>query len=94
MDFSSTNVNQIQTSADESENDLEDVMRLKLKRALDNLAEKVMKRIEHDPSGYNKAIAMFEKTVEKLPSSVDSALQKTLCSFGKSVTQVFLSSSS
>ena len=94
MDISSTNVNQIQTSADESENDLEDVMKLKLKKALDNLAEKVIKRIEHDPTGYNKAIAMFEKTVEKLPSSVDSALQKTLCSFGKSVTQVFLSSSS
>ena len=32
---------------------------------------------------------IFEKTVKRLPSSVDTALQKSLCSFGKSFTQVF-----
>ena len=89
-DINSDNINQIQTSADPSENDPENV-RLKLKNALDSLAEKVLNRIVHDPSGYTKAIAMFEKTVEKLPKSVDSALQKSLCSFGKSVTQAALS---
>ena len=31
---------------------------------------------------------IFEKTVKRLPSSVDTALKKSLCSFGKSFTQV------
>ena len=38
--------------------------------------------------GYEKAIAALEKSVQKLPSTVDSALQKSLYSFGKSVTEV------
>ena len=84
------NVNQTQYFADVSENDDEDV-RAKLKRALDKLAEKINNRIDYDLSGYNKAVAIFEKTVDKLPCSVDSALQKSLCSFGKSITQVMLS---
>ena len=50
-----------------------------------------MKRIDHDSVGYSKAVAIFEKTVDKLPSTVDSALQKSLCSFGKSITQVMSS---
>ena len=84
------NVNQTQYFADVSENDDEDV-RAKLKRALDKLAEKINNRIDYDLSGYNKAVAIFEKTVDKLPCSVDSALQKSLCSFGKSITQVISS---
>ena len=28
----------------------------------------------HDPAGYEKAIAALEKSVQNLPSSVDSAL--------------------
>ena len=67
------------------------ILRAKLKRALDKLAEKINNRIDYDLSGYNKAVAIFEKTVDKLPCSVDSALQKSLCSFGKSITQVMLS---
>ena len=38
--------------------------------------------------GYEKALAVLEKTVEKLPDTVDTALQKCLYGFGKSVTQV------
>lgn len=65
-----------------------DDIKEKLKQSLAALADKMMKRIEHDPVGYGKAVSIFEKTVEKLPHTVDSALQKSLCSFGKSITQV------
>ena len=84
------NVTQTQYLADVPENNSNDV-KTKLKKALDSLAEKVMKRIDHDSVGYSKAVAIFEKTVDKLPSTVDSALQKSLCSFGKSITQVMSS---
>ena len=47
-----------------------------------------MSRIDSDPAGYAKAVDTFEKTVGKLPNKSDSALQKSLCSFAKSVTQV------
>ena len=65
----------------------EDV-KAKLKQTLGALADKIMRRIEHDPVGYSKAVNIFGKSVEKLPYSVDSALQKSLCSFGKTITQV------
>ena len=66
----------------------EDV-KCKLKQTLAVLAAKIMARVEHDPAGYSKAVDIFGKTVERLPCSVDSLLQKSLCSFGKTVTQVF-----
>ena len=68
-------------------NDIE----MTLERALTSLKEKIKNRIAHDPSGYQKALKIFEKSVERLPSTVDSSLQKTLSTFGKSVTQVKLS---
>ena len=60
----------------------------KLQEALKRLSDKVMARIESDPEGYSKSIKIFEKTVDKLPNKSDSALQKSLCCFGKSVIQV------
>ena len=51
---------------------------------------KILSRVTQDPVGYGKALNIFEKTVDRLPATVDSALQKSLCSFGKSVTQVGL----
>ena len=62
----------------------------KLQRILSKLGDKLSARIDHDPSGYSKALDILEKTVDKLPAKGDSALQKSLCSFGKSVTQVKL----
>ena len=62
----------------------------KLQEALKRLSDKVMARIESDPEGYSKSIKIFEKTVDKLPNKSDSALQKSLCCFGKSVIQVRL----
>ena len=64
-------------------------IKTKFKETVAALTEKVMARIDKDPTGYRKAVEIFEKTVKRLPSSVDTALQKSLCSFGKSVTQVF-----
>ena len=63
-------------------------VKAKLKETLSVLADKIFARVEHDPVGYSKAVDLFSKSVEKLPISVDSALQKSLCSFGKSITQV------
>ena len=50
------------------------------------MEQKNYSRISHEPAGYEKAIEIFNKTVDKLPS-VDSALQKSICAFGKTVTQ-------
>ena len=58
--------------------------------ALRALQDKLTARLAHDPEGYKRAVADLEKTVEKLPKTSDSALQKCLHSFGKSVTQVLL----
>ena len=60
----------------------------KIKEALEKLEEKLMCRVEKDLSGYKKAAETFQKTVDRLPASSDSALQKSLCSFAKSFTQV------
>ena len=65
-------------------------IRQQLCAALQTLQGKIAARIEEDPVGYKKAVADLQKTVEKLPSTRDSALQKCLHSFGKSVTQVQL----
>ena len=55
---------------------------------LNKLSEKLMSRIDQDPAGYSKALDVLDKTVDRLPARVDTALQKALCAFGKSVTQV------
>ena len=65
-------------------------IRQQLCAALQTLQGKIAARIEEDPVGYKKAVADLQKTVEKLPTTRDLALQKCLHSFGKSVTQVQL----
>ena len=52
------------------------------------LGDKLLCRIDQDPAGYNKALDIFNKTIDKLPANIDSALQKSLCSFGKTIVQV------
>ena len=63
------------------------VVKEKLNRVLSLLQEKISPRIEMDTQGYSKALDVLEKTIKRLPDAVDSALQKSLCQFGKSVTQ-------
>ena len=58
----------------------EDV-KAKLRDTLAAFTEKILNRVDHDVAGYDKAVSIFSKTVEKLPSTVDAALQKSLCSF-------------
>ena len=65
-----------------------EIAQTKLKRVLAKLGDRIMTRIIEDPVGYNKALDILEKTVDSLPTTVDSALQKCLCTFGKTVTQV------
>ena len=60
----------------------------KLDDVLNQLRSKLEARICEDPTGYEKAVQAFQKSVQRLPSTSDSALQKCLHSFGKSVTQV------
>ena len=59
----------------------------KLERVLLKLQRKIAPRIEMDTVGYSKALDIIEKTIDRLPGSVDTALQKSLAQFGKSVTQ-------
>lgn len=66
-----------------------DEVKEKLRKVLKKLEDKIGVRVEHDVSGYDRSLDILEKTIDRLPSSVDSALQKTLCSFGKTVTQVW-----
>ena len=65
-------------------------VKIKLETVMKHLHDKLAARIQHDPSGYEKALAAMDKTVQRLPSTVDSALQKCLYTFGKSVTEVMI----
>ena len=65
-----------------------ELLNTKLCDALDLLKDKIRERIDCDQLGYKKAVANFHKTVAKLLSKRDSALQKSLHTFGKSITQV------
>ena len=60
----------------------------RLGSTLKALYDKLAARIPEDPAGYQRAVSDLEKTVQKLPKTSDSALQKCLHTFGKSVTQV------
>ena len=65
-----------------------DIVTRKLAAVINKLHDKLAARISYDPSGYDKALTVLDKTVDRLPATVDTALQKVLYSFGKSVTQV------
>ena len=65
-------------------------VKVKLDDIFNQLKFKIEARISHDPLGYDKALGTLQKTVQRLPSTSDSALQKCLHAFGKTVTQVKL----
>ena len=65
-----------------------EAVKQKVEYVLKRLRDKLLARIDQDPAGYNKALDVFGKTVDKLPATIDSALPKSLCAFGKTVTQV------
>ena len=55
-----------------------DIISAKLATVMNKLHDKLAARISHDPTGYEKALAVLDRTVDKLPATVDTALQKVL----------------
>ena len=64
-----------------------EILKIQLRNTLAKLEEKIGNRIDKDLNGYDKALDIFEKQVERLPETVDGALQNSLCTFGKVATQ-------
>ena len=63
-------------------------LKSKLRKAIEAFTENIEMRIDNDFLGYKTSINTFTKQLEKLQNvKKDSALQKTLCSFGKTVTE-------
>ena len=72
---------------DEDRGSSVDELKAKLKAALNKLEEKIGQRIDKDTQGYNKALDIFTKHVERLPVNNDSTLQSSLCNFGAIYTE-------
>ena len=65
-----------------------EALKEKLQNSMETFRAEINLRIEGDIEGYKTAIEVFSRQLEKLGKvKRDSALQKTLCSFGKSVTE-------
>ena len=73
-------------SADESNEEKVEEVKTKLKRSLAVLEGKIGQRMDKDILGYENALKIFEKHVERLPATTDSALQNALCKFGETST--------
>ena len=72
--------------AEESNEEKAEELKDKLKNTLALLEGKIAQRIDKDIRGYEKALKIFEKHVERLPVTTDSALQNSLCKFGETST--------
>ena len=68
--------------------DISEAVKSDFQKVWEKLGSKILTRIQQDPAGYAKAVKILEKTVERLPAKGDAVLQKSLCEFGKSATQV------
>ena len=60
-----------------------DANMLKLESILSKMRELYENRIPNDPEGYEKALNVFEKHIERLPKSNDAILQKAACTFAQ-----------
>ena len=59
----------------------------KLRKSIESFTQNIESRIDNNPEGYEASVEIFVKQLTKLEKvKQDSVLQKTLCSFGKSVT--------
>lgn len=65
-----------------------DSVESELDRAFNELKMKIVARIPEDPVAYKKSIESFSKSVSRLPAKTDAVLQKTLHSFGKTLSVV------
>ena len=64
-----------------------EILKNQLKNTLAKLEQKIGNRIDQDIEGYEKALDIFEKQIERLPATTDGALQNSLCTFGRVATQ-------
>ena len=80
----------VQFSTEDNEDDRQEHADLEgmVDKVIDKLGERLKSRLHFDEDGYRKAIKVFEKTIDSLPKTFDSKLQKALYSFGKADTQV------
>ena len=61
---------------------------LQLTLLVEKLRAKLKARVENDPAGYKRAVAVFEKAVDILPASSDTAICRAMYGFGKTEFQV------
>ena len=74
--------------SNEDKNQQLEALKEKLQNSMETFRTEINLIIEGDMEGYKTAIDIFSIQLEKLGKvKRDSALQKTLCSFGKSVTE-------
>ena len=71
-----------QRKDEESQRDKDEAM-MKLDKVLEKMRTIFADRIEHDPKGYNKALAKLEKHLDRMPKSNDARIQKAACNFGE-----------
>ena len=76
-----------QTTDDRNDEEKVAEVQEKWNKVLEKLQKKIQDRISGDISGYEKAIEVFEKHVDRLPVSKDSVLQKSLSSFAGTFTE-------
>lgn len=81
-------MNRITTEEPVLAEDISEAVKSDFQKVWEKLGSKILTRIQHDPAGYAKAVERLDKTVERLPARGDAVLQKSLCEFGKSATQV------
>ena len=58
-----------------------------MRNSLEKLEVKLGRRLDKDLKGYEKALDIFDKQIDRLPESTDGALQNSLSTFGKVATQ-------
>ena len=67
--------------ADDSHEEQVEEIKLRLRESLAKLENQICERIANDKNGYEKALKIFEKHVENLPKTNDSAIQNSLCKY-------------
>ena len=71
---------------DDSHEEQVEEIKLRVRESLAKLENKICERIAYDKNGYEKALKIFEKHVENLSKTNDSAIQNSLCKFAETST--------
>ena len=62
------------------------ILETSLQETLSQLSELISPRLSSDPNGYQTAINLMQKSIQKLPKMKDSVIQKALIDFGRAQT--------